>query len=496
MPKKSIHQAQFGDFQTPISLAQKIVSILKQNHHLNPDIIIEPTCGQGAFILAAYQAFTHATILGFEINPDYVKNSQQLLPDNKQVIIKQADFFNTDWATIIASLQGYLLIIGNPPWVTNSALSVLNGQNIPEKSNFHQQKGIEAITGSSNFDVSEFILLQLLHLFTKRDGTLAFLCKYAVARKVMRRLRKNTTHRLFFSIYLIDTKKYFSANVESCLLVVTTDAGDVDCQVYASLDAPQPDRFIGQREGDMVSHLYLYEKWRHLRAEESHYIWRSGIKHDCAKIMELEPVNGGYKNGLGEFIECETDYLYPLLKSSDLAHGDIGVYRKVVIVPQKFVGENTTIIKKIAPKTWDYLIRHKEYLTKRKSVIYQNKPEFSIFGVGDYSFKPWKIAISGLYKTLNFTLVGTLDGKTVLFDDTVNFLSFNTQEEALFIYELLTSEPALEFFNSIIFWDEKRPITIQLLKRLSLKALSKELGLFSQYQKWTEKSQLDMLESR
>ena len=28
---------------------------------------------------------------------------------------------------------------------------------------------------------------------------------------------------------------------------------------------------------------------------------------------------------------------------------------------------------------------------------------FSIFGIGDYSFKPYKVAISGLYKTFHFS---------------------------------------------------------------------------------------------
>ena len=93
--------------------------------------------------------------------------------------------------------------------------------------------------------------------------------------------------------------------------------------------------------------------------------------------------------------------------------------------------------------------------------------------MGDYSFKEWKIAISGLYKKLKFNLIGPLDGKTVVFDDTVNFLSFDTKEEAEFVYHLITSTPALEFLESMIFWDEKRPITTQVLRKLSIKEVAK-----------------------
>ena len=129
---------------------------------------------------------------------------------------------------------------------------------------------------------------------------------------------------------------------------------------------------------------------------------------------------------------------------------------------------------------------HEDYLSRRKSSIYKNKPPFSVFGVGPYTFKEWKIAISGFYKKLNFNLVGPLDGKPVAFDDTVNFLSFDTEDEARFIYSLIISKHSLEFLESMIFWDEKRPITVDILRRLSLKEIAKELGAIAQYKQWSE----------
>ncbi|MGA1134348.1 MAG: SAM-dependent methyltransferase, partial [Prochlorotrichaceae cyanobacterium] len=57
----------------------------------------------------------------------------------------------------------------------------------------------------------------------------------------------------------------------------------------------------------------------------------------------------------------------------------------------------------------------------------------------------------------------------------------DTEEEAHLILSLLHSPPALEFLESMIFWDEKRPITIAILSRLSLKAVAQEVGLLAQY---------------
>jgi hypothetical protein len=174
------------------------------------------------------------------------------------------------------------------------------------------------------------------------------------------------------------------------------------------------------------------------------------------------------------------------LKSSDIGNGRVNTCRKLVLVTQKTIGDDTSVIKDKAPNTWEYLLEYDAPLSRRKSSIYKTKPPYSIFGVGGYSFKKWKIAISGLYKRLNFWLVNPIDNKPVMLDDTVNFLSFDTEEEAKFILSLLNSKPSLEFLESMIFWDEKRPITIDILRRLSLKAVAKEIGFLEKYMELAE----------
>ena len=303
MAKKSAEKWQFGDFQTPIELARAVVETLREHHHIAPDLIVEPTCGKGSFVLAAYEGFENSRIIGFEINPQYVDEANRLLHEvsaNDRASIKLADFFNTDWSGILSQLEGFVLVIGNPPWVTSSELGLLNSENLPEKSNFQNRKGIEAITGSANFDISEWMLLQHVQWLSKRDGAIAFLCKYSVARKVMRQVRQNAEHRFFGHVYPIDAKIFFGASVDACLFVLTTDVGHADFALYESLGASKPSRLIGERAGLMVNDLIKYERWMHLKGQDPKYIWRSGIKHDCAKVMEMEPLNGAYRNGLND----------------------------------------------------------------------------------------------------------------------------------------------------------------------------------------------------
>lgn len=491
--KKSIEKWQFGDFQTPENLAKEVIHTLKFNHRIFPQFVIEPSCGKGSFVRAALNEFVDSKIIGLDINGKYVEETKLSIAryqNSQNATIYESDFFNTDWKDLISRLPGYILVVGNPPWVTSSELSTLNSQNLPSKSNFQNRRGIEAITGSGNFDISEWMLLQHVEWLSKREGTIALLCKYSVARKVMCQVKKKSGNRFSGYIYLINAKKYFGASVEACLFVLSTNgkANDSsDCRVYEDLKSRKISYSIGERDGAIVRDIVQYEKWKHLLGQDLRYKWRSGIKHDCSKVMELEQIDETlFLNGMGEKFHLEQDYLYPLLKSSDVGNGRIDDYRKIILVTQKSVGDDTTIIQDKAPKTWQYLLTYEEPLRARKSSIYKNKPPYSIFGVGPYSFKNWKIAISGFYKRLEFYLIGPLDEKSVMFDDTVNFMSFDSKEEAKFIFNLITSNPSLEFLDSMIFWDEKRPITIDILKRLSLKAVASELGDMEVYLKWAE----------
>jgi hypothetical protein len=112
----------------------------------------------------------------------------------------------------------------------------------------------------------------------------------------------------------------------------------------------------------------------------------------------------------------------------------------------------------------------------RKSSIYRGQPDFAIFGIGPYSFAPWKIAISGMYKRCAFTMVGPVDGRPVMLDDTCYFLPFETEAGARRALNALRSPLASDFFAARIFWDSKRPINKALLQQLDLHALDRELS--------------------
>ena len=148
-----------------------------------------------------------------------------------------------------------------------------------------------------------------------------------------------------------------------------------------------------------------------------------------------------------------------------------------MVVTQRRVGEDTAGIEESAPRTWRYLEAHRRLFEARKSSIYNGRVPFALFGIGAYTFAPWKVAVSGLHKIPRFMLVGPLGGKPVIFDDACYFLPFENENEARVVAEILNSEVCREFLDSLIFTDSKRPITVELLQRLNIRAIAEEAGL-------------------
>ena len=470
---------EFGDFQTPQTLAGQICALLVQRG-LIPDVVLEPTCGAGSFLVAAAGAFPRAQLYGWDINAEYVEQARAILDrtgaGGRSTVAAQ-DFFKHDWEKELAGFQGKLLILGNLPWVTNETVSSLNGANVPVKENFQGFRGIEARTGKSNFDISEWMLIQLVKSLRGRSATLAMLCKTAIARKLLRFAWQKDGRIECASLHRIDARKHFAAAVDACLLLVQTgSSGLTEAPVFDDLHARTPSTILGLAGQDLVSNVRVYQKLKHLEGL-SPYQWRSGVKHDCSSVMELWRGEGtALHNKLNEEVEIEPDFLFPLLKCSDLANGRATPGR-FVLVTQTRVGEDTSGISAKAPLTWNYLHSHIKRFDARKSSIYANRIPFALFGIGDYSFAPWKVAISGLHKTPRFVLVEPFQMKPVFFDDTCYFLPFQNEEEARVVADILNSEPCLCFISSLLFEDSKRPITVELLQRLNLHALAEEAGL-------------------
>lgn len=472
---------EFGDYQTPLSFAQLVCQKLKRVYGLSPNVVIEPTFGVGNFFKSILDTFPDVQLLhGIEINKRYFETARQKICEHTSNIkakLFHADIFAFDFGVIKKNItkSDSLLIIGNPPWITNSQLSSMNSNNLPVKENFKGYSGLEAMTGKGNFDIAENIILRLLSEFSGHDCTLAMLCKTSVAKNIVRDMKKHSFSISAVDMYLFDANDIFDVNCDAGLLVIKLGSKSIlSCKVFDFYTNKEKKQF-GWFNNAFYSDFSDLDRSAAIDGH-SQFEWRQGIKHDCSKIMELRLIGTNcYRNGLGEhcFFNLGT-FVYPLVKSSDIKSVEITETKKFVIVPQKKINDDTLQIKEIDSDMWEYLSKHETLLNARRSVIYKNSPKFSIFGIGNYSFAKYKVGISGFYKNPIFSLIW--NECPIMLDDTCYFLSFDNPAHALITAALLNSKENINFLKSIAFLDSKRPYTKDILRRINFAKLTELIG--------------------
>ena len=388
--------------------------------------------------------------------------------DGINIHLYHENVFDFDFRRITERINGrVVLAIGNPPWVTNSKLCEIGSDNLPVKTNFKKVKGLEAITGKGNFDIAEYICIQLIEKFAAENVYFAFLLKNSVIKNLVYEQKAGKASLSDIAQYNIDAQKEFNVSVAAALLSMRLFGGhERICQVFDFYTKTLLNRF-GWVKDKFVADVDNYVKTQVIDGV-SPFIWRSGLKHDCSKVMELCKIDGKYVNSFGEVVDIEDDVVYPLIKSSDVKGEVITQTRKYVIVTQHSTNEDTRVLKERHPKAYHYLMSHSEHLDNRKSSIYKDRPRFCMFGIGDYTFKKYKVIISGLYKQTSFSLVSEIDGKTAVCDDTCYMLGFDRYNVARLTLEILNSQPVQAFVHSVCFYDAKRAINKDLLMRVSL----------------------------
>lgn len=476
---KNTARENYGDWQTSYEFAKSVCLYLK-NCGIKPDIIVEPTCGIGNFIAAAIDVFhTVKKVYGVEISEEYISQTEQRLQKYKNSNrIDSYRLYNTNVFSFAfdeianENKNKNILVIGNPPWVTNSGLGRTSGTNLPAKSNINNTRGIEAITGKGNFDIAESICNMMIDAFTRHPNThIALLAKNSVIKNIIYRQHLHPRHIQNIKQLSFDAKREFNVSVAASLFECHIgEHYQKQCTAY-DFYTRQRSHIFGWVNDAFVSNVQGYEL-THFLDGQSPLIWRSGIKHDCSKVMELSFNGEFYTNGLKEIVDINEETIYPLLKSSDIGKGMKGI-RKYLVLPQNSISEDTTTLQRKAPKTYSYLLAHAKYLDERKSIIYRNKPRFCVFGLGAYSFAPYKVVISALYPNLIFSFIEPIAGKPVMVDDTCYSLGFQKKEYALLTLFILQSDLLKRFIRNICFIDAKRVISRELLMRINLYQLSK-----------------------
>lgn len=458
-----------GDFQTPSELASAVWQSLGR---LKVDVLVEPTVGEGVFLATVPRTLRRLPWVAYDVNPGYVEGTREIaLQEGLAADVRCKSIFDVSDTELTARVEGKrVLAIGNPPWVTNSAQGGATSPNLPRKVNRFGLRGLDAMTGKANFDIAEAALLATVEaLASASEVRLAFLIKRSVAIKMAKDiLGVQGVVSLAFS--RIDAMKWFGAAVEAGLFDVTVRPRSRETtqrlRLAPALGKPATVK-AGLVDGLFVGDVALYARSRAVEAPpEGGLEWRQGVKHDLAKVLELKGTPEGLVNGFGDLVEIEPELLCPLYKSSDLATGRAAtrffpLYQHDLSGPLDDLSERW-------PKLAAYLDRHRLRFSARGSSIYRNKPDFMLYGIGEYSLAPFKVAVSGFYKQPRFSvLTPGEEGQPPLVDDTCYVLPFEDLDEAERLAEYLNGEEVRGFLLSIADANAKRPFTKEILSRIS-----------------------------
>ena len=225
LTRSNVIREDYGDWQTSYEFAKSICLYLK-SRGVAPNVIVEPTCGVGNFIAAAIDVFdTIEKVYGIEIFKGYISQTEQKLQEyvNRNRIfcfeLYNTNVFTFDFSKIVNENQDKnILVLGNPPWVTNSGLGKTEGSNLPAKGNIDKRRGIEAITGKGNFDIAESICNMIIDAFSRHYNThIALLVKNSVIKNLLYRQHFHPRYIRNIRQLYFDAKKEFNVAASAFL---------------------------------------------------------------------------------------------------------------------------------------------------------------------------------------------------------------------------------------------------------------------------------------
>mgnify|MGYP006277018929 CR=1 FL=1 len=235
-----------GDFQTPEWFAKQVTEYALSIYP-ECDVVVEPTCGEGAFTKSLCDLGFKNSIIANEINSKYLDAAKQESKCN--ITWLNNDFFNLDWNSLLRD-KGRVLLLGNPPWVTNSQLSA-NGLSRHKSSGFRGlDAGFSALLGGANYDITESIVFLLVASLLSTNFTLCMIVKTKTARRIAEQLNQRLQQKLRYEIHSIDAKQIFNVSVGACVFVIQPSDKERDSfyvDSFGEFKEKSPLTFSGKR---------------------------------------------------------------------------------------------------------------------------------------------------------------------------------------------------------------------------------------------------------
>jgi len=530
IPRQIRHD--LGEYFTPYWLAERTIEMSGFRGDLK-SVLLDPGCGSGVFLLAAaemkYQANKDKspeevmkgilrTVVGCDINPLCVLTARLNLvcwlafkfglplPDVKINALHYDTVFKRPASEQFDDIDSILpdgcdYLVGNPPWISWNSLpgeyrKQIERELLPGYAlfDFHGQ---EAQLGHSNDDYLVTFTQVTIHRYLKEGGLCSFIIKQPLLTNVSgKTFRRFSVRHVRENVRLgvkevADLRKVNPFGIGNETAIIVLKRGDKT--VY-----PVPYETWSKSDGEIVvekgeakpsidrditsSWVVLTPDLKETEFMEGNCIYeiRHGLKHDVADVLSVRPLerNGDrlvvQRNSEDdkETYEIEAKAVYPFLQPRHISAWKIEGYT-YAIIPQRKAGENNEErLARTLPLTYKYLERFKDRFMARKSRIFTQKPFYGLFGLGAYTWKPYKVCWCGLGFKPEFVVLSTVRDRLLgerlpIPDGTIYFIPLDRKEEAHFVCALLNSELVHKFLSARS-GKSKRGLSKKVMEQLSL----------------------------
>jgi hypothetical protein len=428
----------------------------------------------------------------------------------EQIKILHSRNKNRIWVKLIQNSFAPLLhtefdyVIGNPPWIKWDFLSREYKNKLGNLYlniyKLFSHKGMKAGMGLAHDDISVVFMYVAIDKYLKQGGKLGFVMKQTLYKSVAGnefrkfKIEKNGNAPVPLKVLKVNDMLALepfksSAQAETSTIIIekglqtkypvpysiwlpkikSPDEHDSLEKVIKETTITEKDAYPDNKND--LSDIWILankgEQKKEFKKGQNYYAPRHGIVNDLNGVFFVNIIG---KEGKDLLIENQTkatkkpveqirtkiekDLLFPFLKPKNTGRWGTNGY-SYALLPQKKHGENNeSELRTKFPLTYKYLFKFKDNLLGRASKWFKIKgfPFYSLFGLGEYSFAPFKIVWCCMTYAPDFSVVSEINDKfigkkKVMPDNTIGYISTNNENEAHYICALLNSAHVSEMLE-------------------------------------------------
>lgn len=402
---------------------QESVHLITSNYDFKQiKTIIDTAAGACNLLLSLAAKYPHIQFYGIEKNVDVFTKTLELIRPFDNITYLNGDMLFDDF-----DIPPCDLYLGNPPWINyvDIAPEYQNKVRSLWKEYFTIETGFNMLLGDSRGDISQLCMYHSIAKFLKEDGRFSVIMPLSAIRS---QNKSSADFREFKHLTIGNIKDISKldsfANTERSACVLEGRKGGV---------TSFPIRY------DLYQNKTQYETTE-LHKKDSCLVFSEGIDIlGKSPYKARQGVNTLGANGVFFFKKqpCfSSELIKRLLKSSDIRKWTYSPsYWILMPYLQKKILTETELSQ--YPDEYDYLVSHKETLQNRKTKLIKGN-FYQLFGIGDYTFKLYKVVWRGLgAKTLECVVVGP---ETVPNQSMNCYISTDDKSEAYYICGIMNSQ--------------------------------------------------------